>query len=74
MSCTANDITAWLREIRMREVEGRRVLNTQQYRVVARVAHRVCDEMSAVVKGKFKILVSLYDGACTEVLALERHI
>ena len=50
-SCTAEDDSNWLREFRYREVDGRRVLNPQQYRVVSKVANRVVDEMKVLSKG-----------------------
>ena len=52
VSCKAKDIKELLKDIRFREVKGRRVLNNQQYRVVSRIAHRVIAEMTAVAKEK----------------------
>ena len=53
-SCTKNDINVWLKEVKEREVDGRRVLNKDQYKVVKLVATRVCDEMRAVKKRRLQ--------------------
>ena len=50
MSCSKKDIDLWLREIRLRTVDGRHVRNKAQFRVVKRVATRMCAEMRAVAK------------------------
>ena len=55
-SCTKYDIRRSLRNIRMREVDGRRVLNKEQLQVVKLVATRVCDEMWVVAKGDYSKL------------------
>ena len=42
---------AWLREIRIRKVDDRRVLNKSQFRVVKKVAKRICLEYRALAGG-----------------------
>ena len=46
-SCRAWDVRKWLKEIRHREVDGRKFLNVKQYQVVLKVATRVIKEMNA---------------------------
>ena len=44
-------IMEWLREIRTRKVDNRRVLNKSQFRVVKKVAKRICLEYRALAGG-----------------------
>ena len=46
-SCKAGDIRKWLKDIRHRQVDGRKVLNCKQYQVVLKVANRVIKEINA---------------------------
>ena len=49
VDCSEGKIIDWLKDIRVRKVNGRRLLNKTQFRVVKKVAHRIRKELRAVL-------------------------
>ena len=49
--CDEGKINKWLKDVKIRRVDGRRVLNKTQFRVVKKVAKRICLEYRALSGG-----------------------
>jgi hypothetical protein len=73
-SVTIKSVKDWLTDVKQRTSAGnRKLLNTEQFAMVKRVADRVMDEIRAVSKQNFHTIGSLCVGVCMGDRALARR-